>query len=165
MTVLPFPAAPVPDLAPDEQRRCAELTKTLLALTDPGVRARIAASDTTEHLREACGEYYEDGLPMAGRGAAKICFAADLSALSDARIDYWMSVALHAVDIEMKHWADEMYAHHPDVAHEVLVDLTDYLDDEQLEASMDNRDRWAELADIATHHAIAEGTLAFCTAA
>lgn len=167
MTVLPFPAAPVPDLVPDEERRGADLTAVLLALTDPGVRARIAASNVTEFLREADDVYWMDGRARASAAASAVCFAAELPGLSDDRIDYWMSLARFAVDVEMKHWADELYVLDPDHPHEILIDLSDYLpsDDEQLEASMDNRDRWAELADIATHHAIAEGTIAFAQAA
>lgn len=164
MTVLNFPAA-VP--ASTSNEREAELAKTLLALADPGVGARITASTTTELLREPYGVYWTDGLPQAGATESAVNFAGALPNLSDARIDYWLALARYAVQVEMKHWADEGYAHHADHAHEVLVDLTDYLDDddEQLEASKDNRDRWAELAEITTHYAIAEGTSAFSQAA
>ncbi|MCO4263746.1 hypothetical protein NG697_12570 [Pseudarthrobacter sp. MDT3-26] len=163
MTVLNFPAA-VPAPTSDEQE--AGLATTLLALADPGVGARIAASSITELLREAYGVYWTDGLPQTGTTEAAVNFAGALPNLPDARIDYWLGLARYAVQVEMKHWADEGYAHHADHAHEVLVDLNDYLDDddEQLEASKDNRDRWAELAEITTHYAIAEGT-AFSQAA
>jgi hypothetical protein len=167
MTILKFPAAPVPDLAPDDEHRGAEITKILLGLTDPGVRARIAASNVTEFLREAYGVYWMDGRARAGVGASMVCFAAELPGLSDDRIEYWMSLARFAVQVEMKHWGDELYALDADHPYEILVDLSDYLpsDDEQLEASKDNRHRWAELAEIATHHAIAEEAFALSQAA
>lgn len=58
----------------------------------------------------------------------------------------------------MKHWADDVYALHTDEPHEVLVELAHYhsSDDDQAEASRDNRERWADLADLAAHHAITE---------
>lgn len=70
-----------------------------------------------------------------------------------------MRLSRYAVQVEMKHWADDTYILHADEPHEILVDLADYLpsDDDQVEANRDNRDRWADLADTAAHYAIAEG--------
>lgn len=167
MTILKFPTALVPVLATSEEIRGAELTEALKALPDRGVRARIEASSTTELLREAYGIYWTDGRAQAGVGASMVAFAAALPFLLDDRIDYWMSLVRYAVQVEMKHWGDAEYALDADHSYEVLVDLTDYLDtdEDRAEASRDNRDLWAELADTATCHALAENTLTYSHAA
>lgn len=150
MTVLNFPA-PVPD-------QPASFTQILLSLSDPGAQARIAACTTADLLREAYAEHWMGGQAQATPSVSFVSFTAALGGLTDDRQDYWLQLAHYAVQVEMKHWADESYALHADAAHEVLVDLCDYLpdDDDQAEASRDNRDRWAELAETATHYALAE---------
>lgn len=147
MTVLNFPA-----------QGPASFTKILMSLSDPGAKARIAASTTTDLLREAYAEYWMDGQAPASPSASLVSFTAALGGLTDDRQDYWLQLARYAVQVEMKHWADGSYALHADDGHEVLVELNDYLvdDDDQAEASRDNRDRWAELAETATHYALAE---------
>lgn len=167
MTVLKFPAAPVPVLATSEETRGAELTAVLKALPDQGVGGRIAASDTTELLKEAYGVYWANGRAQAGVAASMVAFAAALPFLSDDRVDHWMSLVRYAVDVEMKHWGDAGYVLAPDHAYEVLVDLADYLDtdEDRAEASWDNRESWAALADTVTCLALAENALSYSKAA
>lgn len=167
MTILKFPTALVPVLATSEEIRGAELTEVLKALPDRGVRARIEASSTTELLREAYGVCWTGGRAQAGVGASMVAFAAALPFLSDDRIDYWMALVRYAVQVEMKHWGDAEYVQHPDHAYEVLVDLGDYLatDEDRTEASRDNRELWAELAETATCHALAENASTYSHAA
>lgn len=63
--------------------------------------------------------------------------------------------------MEMKFLSDDHYVFRAE-PHEVRVDLEDYFDtdDERFEANEDSAGRWADLADIATYHAFAEGSLA-----
>lgn len=160
MTVLKFPTAPVPRLATTDDARCAELAATLRTLPEQSVRDRIEASATAELLRAAYGVYWANSRAQASAGASMVAFAMALPFLSDDRINYWLELARYAIDVEMKHWGDPEYAFDPDHAHEVIVDLTDYLDgdEERGEASKDNRDRWADLADSVTSLALAENS-------
>lgn len=151
MTVLTFPAAA-------RAAEPANLAKTLLALSDPGAQARIASSATADLLWEAHTEYWADGKAQAGAPASIIHFTASLHGLAEDRKDHWLRLARYAVKVEMKHWANDAYILHADEAHEILIDLTDYLpsDDDLAEANRDNRERWADLADTAAHYATAE---------
>lgn len=155
MTVLNFPVAA-------RATEPVDLTRALMHLSDPGAQARIASSVAADVLREGHAEYWADGKAQAGASESTINFTAALHGLTEDRKAYWLRLTLHAVQVEMKHWADETYVLHTDEPHEILAELGHYYssDDDQAEASRDNRERWAELADLAAHHAITEAQAA-----
>ncbi|KRF03252.1 hypothetical protein ASH00_15820 [Arthrobacter sp. Soil782] len=157
----------VPNLTVAANPRSLRLTEILLSLTDPGAEARIAVTETADRLRDPYLVNHAGPPSMVGVAASMLGFASDLAdILPSARIDYWLELAQYAVQVEMKHLPDDFYVYRAE-PHEVLVDLTDYLDtdSERLEANEYNAERWAELADIATFHAFAEGALALPQAA
>lgn len=145
---------------PVADSRGVQLTEILSSLSDPGTEARLAASATADRLRNPY-LMSPDGAPTtAGMASAVVGFAMDLAdSLPNDRIEHWLELARFAVQAEM-FLSDDRYVFRAE-AHEVLVDLDDYLDtdDERFEANEDSAERWANLADIATYHAFAEGSL------
>lgn len=158
MVILRFPAA---------THSPAELTKALMALRLQGGPTRAAASTTTEILRDPWRAYWLDGDAQAGAAESELCFKGMLPLLAADRIEHWTRLAQLAVQVEMKHWEDPEYALHADETYEILIDLNGYADTDHdaLEASRDNRARWADLADNAVAHALEENALAFPQAA
>ncbi|HEX9087338.1 MAG TPA: hypothetical protein VF867_07430 [Arthrobacter sp.] len=158
MEILQFPA---------RKHAPAELTKALLALPRQSSKARAAASSITELLRDACEGYWADGFARAGGAESEQRFRAMLPLLAADRIEHLTQLTLLAVRVEMKHWGDPEYVFAADTADEVLIDFAAYTDtdEDRLEASQDNRNLWADLADNATATALEENAAALSQAA
>lgn len=128
----------------------AELEK----LSSVGARERLAAARLTEELRVAYGSYFPSGQAHSTQQDSQILFAAQLEHLSEDRIAYYLELVGLAVHVEMKHLENPGYAADPDHTYELLSERTEHEDAESLTEA--NSERWAELADNAMAHALAE---------
>lgn len=132
--------------------------RQLQALPSSPLRGTAAASKYSDLLRESYGSYFADGEAEADRATATESLRQALSELPAGRRDEYVAMIGFAVHTEMKHYEDPEYLLNLEQPYEQLVDLVNYpdLDEDPEQATTDNREAWALLADRAAAAALAE---------
>lgn len=152
--------APVdgPDFDYDfEADRGPGLRKELEALPGIYMRAAINASQVTDLLRDSYSVYFANGEAPQSRADAVRNLEDALSHLPRDQRERQIELIRFAVHEEMKHWADRGHVLNPEHRYELLIDESDYRDEDDLleNGQEENRERWEILANTAAFHAVA----------
>ncbi|WP_422759235.1 hypothetical protein [Paenarthrobacter sp. C1] len=136
----------------------AGLSKELQALPRISAKAAINAGKVADLLRDSYPEYWtgEDGAPQTRAEAVKNLEEALCHLPRDQR-EHHIQLIRFAVHEEMKHWADRGHVLNPEHPYELLIDTSDYADEDDLldNGQDENRERWELLANTAAYYAVA----------
>ncbi|MET4143806.1 hypothetical protein [Arthrobacter sp. UYCo732] len=152
--------APVdgPDFDYDfEADRGPGLRKELESLPKIPVRFAINASRVSDLLRDSYSVYWTNGEAPQTRADAVRSLEDALSYLPRDQREHHLQLIRFAVHEEMKHWADRGHVLNPEHKYELLIDESDYRDEDDLleNGQEENRERWELLANTAAFHAVA----------
>ncbi len=154
---------PAPVDGPDfdyvfEADRGPGLRKELQALPPISVRVAINASRVADLIRDSYSVYWtgEDGAPQTRAEAVKNLEDA-LRHLPRDKREHHIELIRFAVHEEMKHWADRGHVLNPEHKYELLIEESDYADEDDLleNGQEENRERWEMLANTAAYYAVA----------
>jgi hypothetical protein len=100
----------------------------------------------------------EDGAPQTRAEAVKNLEDA-LRHLPRDKREHHIELIRFAVHEEMKHWADRGHVLNPEHTYELLIDESDYSDEDDLleNGQEENRERRELLADTAAYYAVVAG--------
>lgn len=135
-----------------------ELLTRLQALPPVPLRDAVTASKYPDLLRESYGCYFANGQTDADRATGNDSLRQALSGLPVDRRDEYVTLIGFAVHTEMKHYENPEYLASSDHQYEQLIDFAAYpeFEEEPFEATIDNREAWALLADQAAAAALTE---------
>lgn len=141
-----------------EAERGPGLRKELQALPKIPIRDAITASHVSDLLRDSYAVYWtdEDGAPQTRAEAVRNLEDA-LPHLPCDKREQQIELIRFAVHEEMKHWADRGHVLNPEHKYELLIDESDYQDEDDLleNGQEENLERWELLANTAALHAVA----------
>lgn len=153
--------APVdgPDFDYDfEADRGPGLRKTLQALPPISSKAAINAGKVADLIRDSYSVYWtgEDGAPQTRADAVENLEDA-LRHLPRDKREQHIELIRFAVHEEMKHWADRGHVLNPEHKYELLIEESDYADEDDLleNGQEENRERWELLGNTAAYYAVA----------
>lgn len=152
--------APVdgPDFDYDfEADRGPGLRKELEALPKISVRTAINASRVSDLIRNSYSVYFTNGEAPYSRADAVRYLEDALRHLPRDKREQQIELIRFAVHEEMKHWADRGHVLNPEHKYELLIEESDYRDEDDLleNGQEENRERWELLANTAAFYAIA----------
>ncbi|QOT19539.1 hypothetical protein [Paenarthrobacter sp. YJN-5] len=141
-----------------EADRGPGLRKELEALPRISAKAAINAGKVADLLRDSYPEYWtgEDGAPQTRADAVKN-LEQELRHLPRDQREHHIELVRFAVHEEMKHWADRGHVLNPEHRYELIIDTSDYADEDDLldNGQEENRERWELLANTAAYYAVA----------
>lgn len=158
---------PAPADGPDfdyafEADRGPGLRKELEALPRIAVRSAVNASHVTDLLRDSYSVHFTNGETPYGRAEAVRHLENALRHLPRDKREKQIELIRFAVHEEMKHWADPGHVLNPEHKYELLIDESDYRDEDDLleNGQEENRERWEMLANTAAYYAVAADNVA-----
>lgn len=148
-----------------EADRGPGLRKELEALPKISAKSATNASRVADLLRDSYSVYFTNGEATVTRTEAVTNLEDALAHMPRGKRDRSIEVIRFAVHEEMKHWADRGHVLNPEHAYELLIDESNYRDqDDLLDNGQDeNRERWELLANTAAFYAVAEDNLSAAT--
>ncbi|ACL42173.1 hypothetical protein Achl_4222 (plasmid) [Pseudarthrobacter chlorophenolicus A6] len=153
---------PAPADGPDfdyafEADRGPGLRKELEALPKISVRSAINASHVSDLIRNSYSVYFTNGEAPYGRADAVRFLDDALRHLPRDQREKQIELIRFAVHEEMKHWADSGHVLNPEHKYELLIEESDYSDEDDLleNGQEENRERWELLANTAAFYAVA----------
>lgn len=140
-----------------EADRGPGLRKELEALPSIASKSATNASRVVDLLRDSYSVYFANGEATRTRTEAVKNLEDALAHLPRGKRDKSIELIRFAVHEEMKHWADRGHVLNPEHSYELLIDESDYRDeDDLLENGQDeNREHWELLANTAAFYAVA----------
>lgn len=146
-----------------EADRGPGLRKELQSLPAISAKSAITASHVADLLRDSYSVYWtgEDGAPQTRTDAVKNLEEALPHLPRDVR-ERHIQLIRFAVHEEMKHWADQGHVLNPEHKYELLIEESDYADEDDLleNGQEENRERWELLANTAAYYAVADDNFA-----
>jgi hypothetical protein len=153
---------PAPVDGPDfdyafEADRGPGLRKELQALPPISARSAINASKGSDLIRDSYSVYWADGAAPQARADAVKNLEEALHHLPRDKREHHVELIRFAVHEEMKHWADQGHVLNPEHKYELLIEESDYRDEDDLleNGQEENRERWELLANTAAYYAVA----------
>lgn len=153
---------PAPVDGPDfdyefEADRGPGLRKELEALPKISVRSTINASHVSDLIRNSYSVYFSNGQAPYSRADAVRFLDDALKHLPRDQREKQIELIRFAVHEEMKHWEDSGHVLNPEHKYELLIEESDYSDEDDLleNGQEENRERWELLANTAAFYAVA----------
>jgi hypothetical protein len=153
---------PAPVDGPDfdyefEADRGPGLRKELDALPKISVRSAINASHVSDLLRNSYSVYFANGEALYSRAEGVRHLEDALRHLPRDKREKQIELIRFAVHEEMKHWEDNGHVLNPEHKYELLIEESDYRDEDYLleNGQEENRERWEVLANTAAFYAVA----------
>jgi hypothetical protein len=141
-----------------EADRGPGLRKELQALPRISARSAINAGKVADLIRDSYAVYWtgDDSAPQTRADAVKNLEDA-LRHLPRDKREHHIELIRFAVHEEMKHWADRGHVLNPEHKYELLIEESDYADEDDLleNGQEENRERWELLANTAAYYAVA----------
>jgi len=133
------------------------LRKELEAMPKIPARSAINASTVSDLVRNSYSVYWADGEAPRTRAEAVQDLEDALQYLPRDKREHHIELIRFAVHEEMKHWADRGHVLNPEHKYELLIEESDYADEDDLleNGQEENRERWELLANTAAFYGVA----------